>query len=910
MKTKKQSNIVLVYDRYYGKKPSPFIQSLKKTLYCTALCIFAMLFIAEEYKMPVNLWAVAGLSALFSVMFCVTFSFIRKKIAIPIFLFFSGIIILFNQESLWERISYFTDLFWMRLNGIMFYTERYTFHIERQLVGSFPPCADGALLGIAAVCCIFALLTAACMFRKPVIFPSFFVFILLSAPVAVAGNFEFNIWIIPAAALYVGAVALSKPYADGAAVKKGFIGSFRAEARKEEREFRNKAAKTPFIKRVGMNGVYYSKYISTACLGAVIFSAAAFIANCFAPVKEGFDYKDFYSFLNSLTQNSGISSPFENGPVSEYFTAYGSGSSSLNIVSPGNGQQEILRVSSPGSEVYLRGDIGIDFTGNSWTSPIKKESPLWKKGKLREKYRPAEMRILQIMEQSYREDLEEKSKIRASDYSGDNNKEKTEITADYIESLPKIPDENSIVESEVIVNYLCQTDVVFLPAYPSEFGFFENEMFDVYGDFSVRVNENYDKINSVKVDALVPAVAYSGGNSGKQTEVFSYLADAAENYPMSDIFDKFFDEDGIYLDYRDYVYGTYLNVPNSLRSDIHRYLLENGLYTNVYSGGKIDIKAGYEAAVKITDYMLDNYTYSLDAKKNPSNPIMTFLNDTKSGHCALFASSMTMMLRDMGIPARYCTGFVAPKTREGQFAVLRSKNLHAWCEAYFDGIGWVTFDPTSSSVAGMVEIEGENNSSEEQSDSSESSESGDSSTSIDSDNSEDPNEDPDESDDDSDLTHEGNNDNSDSSSENSKINIVPFILIALAVIAVSSCVVLVIVKFKKLDSQAKRALKDARYNGNSEELYAKIIAVLNLCGFEQRPGEQPKQFFARADAHFKTKLSKNSKLLMKLAFGKDETSPEELLETALLLEGLFTSADAQLVAFARVKLRKIILSKK
>lgn len=902
MKTKKQSNIVLVYDRYYGKKPSAVLQSLKKTLYCTSLCIFAMLFIAEEYRMPVNLWAVAGFSALFSVMFCVTFSFIKKKIAIPVFLFFSGIIILFNRESLWERISYFTDLFWMRMNGIMFYTERYTFHIERQLVGSYPPCADGALLGIAAVCCIFTLLTAACMFRKPVIFPSFFVFILLGAPVAVAGNFEFNIWIIPAAALYVGAAALSKSYAEGAAVKKGFIGSFRAEARKEEREFRNKAAKTPFIKRVGMNGVYYSKYISTACLGAVIFSAAAFIANCFTPVKEGFDYKDFYSFLNSLTQNSGITSPFESGPVSEYFTAYGSGSSSLNIISPGNGQQEILRVSSPGSEVYLRGDIGIDLTGNSWTSPIRKESPLWKKGKLREKYRPAEMRILQIMEQSYRED----PIINRSEQ--DDAGEISDTASDTEAS--KIPMEVSIAESEVIINYLCQTDVVFLPAYPSEFGFFENEMFDVYGDFSVRVNENYDKINSVKVNALVPAVVYSGGNSDNQTRVFNYLADVAENYPMKDIFDRYFDEDGIYLDYRDYVYGTYLNVPNNLRSDIRRYLLENGLYTNVYSDGKFDVKAGYQAAVKITDYLLKNYTYSLDTKKNLSNPIMTFLNDTKSGHCALFASSMTMMLRDMGIPARYCTGFVAPKTLEGQFAVLRSKNLHAWCEAYFDGIGWVTFDPTSSSVAGMVEIEGTNNSSEEQSDSSESSESSNSSTSIDSDDPEDPYEDPDESDDEDDPTHKENSDNSDSSSENSKINIVPFILIALAVIAVSSCVVLVIVKFRKLDRQAKRALKDARYNGNCGELYAKIIAILNLCGFEQRPGEQPKQFFARVDAHFKTKLSKNSKLLMKLAFGKDETSPEELLETALLLEGLFSSADAQLVAIARVKLRKIILSKK
>ena len=102
---------------------------------------------------------------------------------------------------------------------------------------------------------------------------------------------------------------------------------------------------------------------------------------------------------------------------------------------------------------------------------------------------------------------------------------------------------------------------------------------------------------------------------------------------------------------------------------------------------------------------MNNYTYSLDAKINMKNPILSFLNDVKSGHCALFASSMTLMLRELGIPARYCTGFVAPKTEGDNYAILRSKNLHAWCEAYFDEIGWVTFDPTSSSIANTVQIQ-------------------------------------------------------------------------------------------------------------------------------------------------------------------------------------------------------------
>ena len=81
---------------------------------------------------------------------------------------------------------------------------------------------------------------------------------------------------------------------------------------------------------------------------------------------------------------------------------------------------------------------------------------------------------------------------------------------------------------------------------------------------------------------------------------------------------------------------------------------------------------------------------------------MQFLNETKSGHCSLYATAMTLMLRRLGIPARYCTGYaVHPQTVSGNVKVLKQRDLHAWVEVYMDDFGWVTFDPTSADVENL-----------------------------------------------------------------------------------------------------------------------------------------------------------------------------------------------------------------
>jgi len=73
--------------------------------------------------------------------------------------------------------------------------------------------------------------------------------------------------------------------------------------------------------------------------------------------------------------------------------------------------------------------------------------------------------------------------------------------------------------------------------------------------------------------------------------------------------------------------------------------------------------------------------------------------EEKRGYCVHFSSAMAVMARSLGIPARIAVGFTPGEYIEGNgedpaYYVVTTANLHAWPELYFDGIGWVRFEPT------------------------------------------------------------------------------------------------------------------------------------------------------------------------------------------------------------------------
>ncbi|MGG2072192.1 transglutaminase domain-containing protein [Lysinibacillus irui] len=85
-----------------------------------------------------------------------------------------------------------------------------------------------------------------------------------------------------------------------------------------------------------------------------------------------------------------------------------------------------------------------------------------------------------------------------------------------------------------------------------------------------------------------------------------------------------------------------------------------------------------------------------------------FLFDTKVGYCDNFSTSMVVLLRSVGIPARWVKGF-APGTAGPMTDGLReyqvtNDNAHSWVEAYIPGAGWMEFEPTIG-FSGNVNID-------------------------------------------------------------------------------------------------------------------------------------------------------------------------------------------------------------
>jgi transglutaminase-like putative cysteine protease len=107
----------------------------------------------------------------------------------------------------------------------------------------------------------------------------------------------------------------------------------------------------------------------------------------------------------------------------------------------------------------------------------------------------------------------------------------------------------------------------------------------------------------------------------------------------------------------------------------------------------------YEKLLAIQNYFRDNFTYSLDVPASSTDSAtLEFLN-RKTGYCEQFSSTFALFARLMGIPSRVAIGFTPGEssligTSNVQLFNVRSQHAHAWPEVWFDGIGWVLFEPT------------------------------------------------------------------------------------------------------------------------------------------------------------------------------------------------------------------------
>lgn len=106
------------------------------------------------------------------------------------------------------------------------------------------------------------------------------------------------------------------------------------------------------------------------------------------------------------------------------------------------------------------------------------------------------------------------------------------------------------------------------------------------------------------------------------------------------------------------------------------------------------------------------YTNTPDLGKGRSRDFVDrFLFEIKEGYCDYYSTAMAVMARSLGIPARWVKGYTPGASALDQAMLgieeellnpdgagdytVRNSDAHSWVEIYFQGYGWIPFEPTA-----------------------------------------------------------------------------------------------------------------------------------------------------------------------------------------------------------------------
>ncbi len=110
-----------------------------------------------------------------------------------------------------------------------------------------------------------------------------------------------------------------------------------------------------------------------------------------------------------------------------------------------------------------------------------------------------------------------------------------------------------------------------------------------------------------------------------------------------------------------------------------------------------DLANPYDQA-RALERFLRQYPYSLEVDFPPAgvDPVDFFLFEQQEGYCDYYASSMTVMARSLGLPARIGIGYLPQPSDDNGIQTIYQINGHSWTEIYFPGYGWIEFEPTAA----------------------------------------------------------------------------------------------------------------------------------------------------------------------------------------------------------------------
>ena len=171
--------------------------------------------------------------------------------------------------------------------------------------------------------------------------------------------------------------------------------------------------------------------------------------------------------------------------------------------------------------------------------------------------------------------------------------------------------------------------------------------------------------------------------------------------------------------YSDYVHENYLSVPDNLTQlkslgDVLKQNYER-YYKNQLSQESWNMTVTSEelCCVYLVQQALEDHAdYSLKLEMVPwgKDVVENFLFNSHKGYCEHYASAGVLLLREMGIPARYVSGYAVSKNEfsqntDGIFeAHILDSEAHAWVEIYLENVGWVPVDLTEGSNTALSDL--------------------------------------------------------------------------------------------------------------------------------------------------------------------------------------------------------------
>ncbi len=211
--------------------------------------------------------------------------------------------------------------------------------------------------------------------------------------------------------------------------------------------------------------------------------------------------------------------------------------------------------------------------------------------------------------------------------------------------------------------------------------------------------------------------AYVARKRGEWTHTLSVCPDALDLQDHS-----FSLEDGSSQRYSDFVLQTYLEVPDWMEAVMQSPLLPDGEEADGSADyGSLQTQLEYRFSLSrdfflsssdlltnatrlgwanaVTSLLDDLCEYDPDTPAVPEGEdfVAYFLTESRRGYCMHFASAATLMLRELGVPARYVSGFVAD-LEAGQTVNVPDYAAHAWVEIYLEDYGWYPVDVTPDYV--------------------------------------------------------------------------------------------------------------------------------------------------------------------------------------------------------------------